>query len=290
MPERALVDAAVRTQLALLAIRYSSERSLRTARWSGAPRAVGMSHRWIASRPLARRSGPFLFPGRALAQMVAGSPPAIRIRRRRREMREVGGRAASLVSRLAQARGGYARAYRAVSDAYKLPRSRPTPARSDNARRARAHRSGLGPLETARLCGEVADLQSRRGARNTQSGPTPARALSPTRHAAVPYTPHQRCCSPDRAVGRTATRRSASRRNYGGVARVVEWSERTSEVKGNVLLYRYVIRPETDHRIAPPPLCHRQDLDEVVSISPNVREPLVAVLRPLRNTLSEAAR
>lgn len=98
--------------------------------------------------------------GAALVQMVAG----LTVGRKKyaaveAEMRELGLRASHLVRRLAQLKDEDAAAYTLVSEAYKLPKETPE---QQTARQA-AIQAGLMkaaevPLETARWCGEVAEL------------------------------------------------------------------------------------------------------------------------------------
>src|SRR5688500_8983227 len=81
-------------------------------------------------------------------------------------MRELGVRAMSLGTRLAQLVDADARAYGAVSDAYKMPKE---PRDAATARQQAVRRALIGaaevPLETARMCGEVAEIAAAVAAR-----------------------------------------------------------------------------------------------------------------------------
>ena len=98
--------------------------------------------------------------GAALAQMVAG----LTIGRKKYvavepEMKEIALRAAHLVRRLAELKDEDAAAYTLVSDAYKLTKETPAQATArDGAIQAGLIKAAEVPLETARLCAEVAAL------------------------------------------------------------------------------------------------------------------------------------
>jgi glutamate formiminotransferase / formiminotetrahydrofolate cyclodeaminase len=169
VPERALFDAAVRhLQLDRFTPDQVLERKVRaaTAQWSGEP--AGDS----ASGFVAAVASPSPTPGggsavahvgalaAALVQMVAG----LTVGKKKYaavedEMRELRVRAASLGSRLAQLVDTDARAYRAVSEAYTMPKE---PADAATARQHAVQRALVGaaevPLETARVCARVAEL------------------------------------------------------------------------------------------------------------------------------------
>jgi glutamate formiminotransferase/formiminotetrahydrofolate cyclodeaminase len=96
----------------------------------------------------------------ALAQMVS----ALTVGRKKyaavdAEMKELGLRAAHLVKRLAELKDEDAAAYTAVSAAYKLPKETPEQTTARNAAiQAGLMKAAEVPLETARWCGEVAEL------------------------------------------------------------------------------------------------------------------------------------
>ena len=96
----------------------------------------------------------------ALAQMVA----ALTVGRKKyaavdSQMKELGLRASHLVRRLAELKDEDAAAYTAVSDAYKLPKDSPEQLTVRNAAiQAGLMKAAEVPLETARWCGEVAEL------------------------------------------------------------------------------------------------------------------------------------
>lgn len=96
----------------------------------------------------------------ALAQMVA----ALTVGRKKyasvdAEMKELSLRASHLVRRLAELKDEDAAAYTAVSEAYKLPKESPEQLTVRNAAiQAGLMKAAEVPLETARWCGEVAEL------------------------------------------------------------------------------------------------------------------------------------
>jgi glutamate formiminotransferase/formiminotetrahydrofolate cyclodeaminase len=169
VPERALFDAAVRhLQLDRFTPDQVLDRKVRavTAQWSGSAGGDTLSG-FVASV-----ASPSPTPGggsvvahvgalaAALAQMVSG----LTVGKKRyaaveAEMRELGVHAASLGSRLAQLVDADARAYSAVSDAYKMPKE---PAEAAIARQRAIQGALIGaaeiPLETARVCVEVAEI------------------------------------------------------------------------------------------------------------------------------------
>ena len=166
VPERALFAAAARhLQLDRFTADQVLERKARaaTAGWSDAGAGDSVSG-FIASV-----ASPAPTPGggsvvahagalaAALAQMVAG----LTIGKKKyaavdAEMRELAARAASLGSRLARLVDADARAYGAVSEAYKMPKEA-APARQQAIDRALIGAAEV-PLETARLCAEVVEV------------------------------------------------------------------------------------------------------------------------------------
>ena len=96
----------------------------------------------------------------ALAQMVS----ALTVGRKKyvaveAEMQELGRRAGHLVRRLAELKDEDAAAYTSVSTAYRLPKDTPEQVKArDAAIQAGLMKAAEVPLETARWCGEVAEL------------------------------------------------------------------------------------------------------------------------------------
>ena len=169
VPERALFDAAARhLQLERFTAEQVLERRARAATggWAGGAGGESVSSftAAVASPAPTPGGGSVVAHGGALAaglvQMVAG----LTVGKKKyaaveAEMRELGIRAASLGSRLARLVDADARAYGAVSDAYKMPKE---PAAAVTARQAAIDRALIGaaevPLETARLCAEVVEI------------------------------------------------------------------------------------------------------------------------------------
>jgi glutamate formiminotransferase/formiminotetrahydrofolate cyclodeaminase len=167
VPERALIDAGVRhLQLDRFTAGQILERQVReaTASWSGASGGMGKFLADVASPSPTPGGGSVVALvgalGAALAQMVAG----LTVGKKKyaavdAEMRELSVQAAALGTELARLVESDARAYGAVSEAYKRPKD--TAADADARQRA-IDDALLGaarvPLETARACGKVARL------------------------------------------------------------------------------------------------------------------------------------
>ena len=170
IPERALVDAAVRhLQLAKFTPDQILDRKVREA-VAGGPSLDGFVGAVASSAPtpgggsVAAHAGAL---GAALAQMVAG----LTIGRKKyaavdAEMRELALRASALRSTLSSLVERDARSYTAVSEAYKLPKE---PEAAAAERSAAITKALLGaseiPLETARACAEVTELAAMVGAK-----------------------------------------------------------------------------------------------------------------------------
>ena len=170
IPERALVDAAVRhLQLARFTPDQILDRKVREAVAGGQSLdafvgAVASSAPTPGGGSVAAHAGAL---GAALAQMVAG----LTIGRKKyvsvdAEMREVALRASALRATLGALVERDARSYAAVSEAYKLPRE---PESAAATRSAAITAALLGaseiPLETARACAEVTELAALVGAK-----------------------------------------------------------------------------------------------------------------------------
>ena len=163
VPERALFETAARH------LRWRTytpdlvlERQVRKAASGGASRA-GVVAAGAASAPVPGGGSVVAHVGSlgaALAQMVAG----LTIGRKKYvavepEMKEIALRAAHLVRRLAELKDEDAAAYTLVSDAYRLTKETPAQATArDGAIQAGLIKAAEVPLETARLCAEVAAL------------------------------------------------------------------------------------------------------------------------------------
>jgi glutamate formiminotransferase/formiminotetrahydrofolate cyclodeaminase len=163
IPEQQLIDAGVRhLQLAKFTPDQILERRVRAAIQGGLSvdafvGAVASSSPTPGGGSVAAHAGAL---AAALAQMVAG----LTIDRKKyaavdAEMREISLRSAELRRKLMELVERDAQSYKAVSDAYKLPKEPAAAA----ARRAEAITLGLlgaseVPLETARACAEVAEL------------------------------------------------------------------------------------------------------------------------------------
>jgi glutamate formiminotransferase / formiminotetrahydrofolate cyclodeaminase len=178
VPERALFDAAVRyLQLDRFTPDQVLDRKVRAvaAQWVGGTGGDSLAG-FVASV-----ASPSPTPGggsvvahvgalaAALVQMVAG----LTVGKKKyatveAEMRELGVRTASLGSRFVQLVDADARAYSAVTDAYKMPKE---PADAATARQQAVERALIGaaevPLETARLCAAVAEIAVAVAARGT---------------------------------------------------------------------------------------------------------------------------
>ena len=170
VPERALVDAAVRhLQLAKFTPDQILDRKVREA-VAGGPSLDGFVGAVASSAPtpgggsVAAHAGAL---GAALAQMVAG----LTIGRKKyaavdADMREIALKASTLRSTLSGLVARDAESYTAVSEAYKLPRE---PESAAATRSAAITKALLGasevPLETARACAEVTELAAQVGAK-----------------------------------------------------------------------------------------------------------------------------
>ena len=216
VPERALFDAAVRyLQLDRFTPDQVLERHVRsvTAQWDrlGDGESVSSFVSSVASSTPTPGGGSVVAHAGALAaaltQMVAG----LTIGKKKyaaveSEMHEIGVRAASLGSRLAQLVETDATAYGAVSEAYKMPKE---PADAAAARTRAIERALIGaaevPLETARLCGELAELAgvvAARGNTNAVSDAGVAALLADAACRGAAYNVRINVAAlPDRAVG-----------------------------------------------------------------------------------------
>jgi glutamate formiminotransferase/formiminotetrahydrofolate cyclodeaminase len=170
IPERALVDAAVRhLQLAKFTADQILDRKVRQAvaggqSLDGFVGAVASSAPTPGGGSVAAHAGAL---GAALAQMVAG----LTIGRKKyaavdAEMRALALRASALRATLGGLVERDAQSYTAVSEAYKLPKE---PESAAAARSAAITRALLGasaiPLETARACADVTELAATIGAK-----------------------------------------------------------------------------------------------------------------------------
>jgi len=214
VPERALFDAAVRhLQLDRFSADQVLERKVRgaTASWAGGGESVSSFVASVASSNPTPGGGSVVAHVGALAaalgQMVAG----LTVGRKKYagvegEMREIGIRAAALGARLTQLVEADARAYGAVSDAYKMPKE---PATAAAARQKAIERALIGaaevPLETARLCGEVTEVAAvvaARGNTNAVSDAGVAALLADAACRGAAYNVRINVAAlPDRSVG-----------------------------------------------------------------------------------------
>ena len=215
VPERALIDAAVRhLQLDRFSVDQVLERKVRvaTAPWAGGGgESVSSFVASVASSNPTPGGGSVVAHVAALAaalgQMVAG----LTVGRKRyaaveSEMREIGIRAAALGARLTQLVEADARAYGAVSAAYKMPKE---PATAAAARQNAIERALIGaaevPLETARLCGEVTEVAAvvaARGNTNAVSDAGVAALLADAACRGAAYNVRINVAAlPDRLVG-----------------------------------------------------------------------------------------
>ena len=243
VPERALFDAAVRhLRLDRFTPDQVLERQVRavTSQWSepaGGESISSFVASVASSSPTPGGGSVVAHVGAlsaALAQMVAG----LTIGRKKyaaveREMREIADRAAALGSRLTQLVEADAKAYGAVSAAYKMPKEPPDAAAARERAIARALIGAAEvPLETARLCSEVTELAAAVAARGntnavSDAGVTALLAEAACRGAA--YNVRINIAAlPDRAAG--AHLAAAAQRITGEttqrVAQVVELVER----------------------------------------------------------------
>ena len=216
VPERALFDAAVRhLQLDRFTMDQVLERKVRaaTAEWAGGGGGETVSSfvASVASSSPTPGGGSVVAHVGALAaalgQMVAG----LTVGRKKyaaveAEMREIGIRAATLGARLTHLVEADARAYGAVSEAYKMPKE---PADAAAARQKAIERALIGaaevPLETARLCGEVTEMAAvvaARGNTNAVSDAGVAALLADAACRGAAYNVRINVAAlPDRAVG-----------------------------------------------------------------------------------------
>jgi glutamate formiminotransferase/formiminotetrahydrofolate cyclodeaminase len=214
VPERALFDAAVRhLQLDRFSADQVLERRVRgaTASWGGGGESVSSFVASVASSNPTPGGGSVVAHVGALAaalgQMVAG----LTVGRKKyaaveSEMREIGIRAAALGARLGQLVEADARAYAAVSDAYKMPKE---PATAAATRQKAIERALIGaaevPLETARLCGEVTEVAAvvaARGNTNAVSDAGVAALLADAACRGAAYNVRINVAAlPDRSVG-----------------------------------------------------------------------------------------
>ena len=214
VPERALFDAAVRhLQLDRFTVDQVLERKVRaaTSHWTeGGDRLSGFVASVASSSPTPGGGSVVAHVGAlaaALGQMVAG----LTVGRKKyaaveAEMRELGARAASLGSRLAALVEADARAYGAVSEAYKMPKE---PAAAAASRQRAIEKALLGaaevPLETARLCGDVTEIAAAvaaRGNTNAVSDAGVAALLADAACRGAAYNVRINVAAlPDRSVG-----------------------------------------------------------------------------------------
>jgi glutamate formiminotransferase/formiminotetrahydrofolate cyclodeaminase len=174
VPERALIDAGVRhVRLGGFTPSMILERRVREGMGGGESLASFVAS---VAAPTPTPGGGSVAAhvgalGAALAQMVAG----LTVGRKKyasvdAEMKEIAVRAAALSNRLAALAKRDAESYAAVAEAYRLPKE---PAAAAEARQAAIRRALLGasevPLETARACGEVAELAARVAAHGNQN-------------------------------------------------------------------------------------------------------------------------
>src|SRR5687768_1658541 len=215
VPERALFEAAVRhLQLDRFTADQVLERKVRAAaaQWAhdGGESVASFVASVASSNPTPGGGSVVAHVGAlaaALGQMVAG----LTVGRKKyaaveTEMRELGVRASSLGSRLARLVEADARAYGAVSEAYKMPKD---PDDAATARRRAIERALIGaaeiPLETARLCSEVAEVAAAvaaRGNTNAVSDAGVAALLADAACRGAAYNVRINVAAlPDRAVG-----------------------------------------------------------------------------------------
>ena len=243
VPERALFDAAVsHLQLDRFTADQVLERKVRavTAQWgrhAGGESLSSFVASVASSTPTPGGGSVVAHVGAlaaALTQMVAG----LTIGKKKYaavegEMREVGVQAASLGGRLGQLVEADATAYGAVSEAYKMPKE---PADAAAARNRAIERALIGaaevPLETARLCGEVAELAgvvAARGNTNAVSDAGVAALLADAACRGAAYNVRINVAAlPDCAVGASlaAEAERIARQTTERAARVVELVER----------------------------------------------------------------
>ena len=165
VPERALIAAGARhLQLARFTDDQLLERKVRAATSSWTGETVGDFVAAVASATPAPGGGAVVAHAGALAAALTQMVAALTVGRKKyaaveSEMQALMSRAASLGSRLSHLAIADARAYGAVTEAYQMPKE---PAEAAAARQQAIERALLGaaevPLETARVCTEVAEL------------------------------------------------------------------------------------------------------------------------------------
>jgi glutamate formiminotransferase / formiminotetrahydrofolate cyclodeaminase len=243
VPERALFDAAVRhLQLDRFTPDQVLERKVRaaTAHWAGGAggeTVSGFVTSVASSNPTPGGGSVVAHVGAlaaALGQMVAG----LTVGRKKyasveAEMREIGVRAAALGSRLAALVEADARAYGAVSEAYKMPKD---PASAAAARQQAIEKALMGaaevPLETARLCGEVTEIAAvvaARGNTNAVSDAGVAALLADAACRGAAYNVRINVAAlPDRSAGASlaAAAQRIAAETSARAAKVVELVER----------------------------------------------------------------
>jgi glutamate formiminotransferase/formiminotetrahydrofolate cyclodeaminase len=165
VPERALLAAGSRyVQLDRFTDDQLLERKVRsaTSSWTGDTVADFVAS--VAAATPAPGGGAVVAHAGALAAALTQMVAALTAGRKKyvevdSEMRALIPRAASLGARLSELAIADARAYGAVTEAYKMPKE---PAEAASARQQAIERALLGaaevPLETARACAEVAEL------------------------------------------------------------------------------------------------------------------------------------
>jgi glutamate formiminotransferase/formiminotetrahydrofolate cyclodeaminase len=165
VPERALLAAGARhLQLDRFTDDQLLERQVRSATSSWTGETVADFVASVAAGTPAPGGGAVVAHAGALAAALTRMVAALTVGRKKyaaaeREMQALMPRAASLGSRLSDLAVADARAYGAVTEAYKMPKEPPEAAA---ARQQAIERALLGaaevPLETARVCAEVAEL------------------------------------------------------------------------------------------------------------------------------------
>ena len=165
VPERALFEAAAHaigwrayTPDAVL------ERQVRAAAAGAGGETIGGFTAAVASSTPVPGGGTVVALVGSLAAALAQMVSALTVGRKKyvaveAEMQELGRRAGHLVRRLAELKDEDAAAYTSVSNAYKLPKDSPEQVKArDAAIQAGLMKAAEVPLETARWCGEVAEL------------------------------------------------------------------------------------------------------------------------------------
>lgn len=163
VPERALFEAAARH------LRWKTytpdlvlERQVRSAAAGG--ESISAFTAAVASAAPVPGGGTVVALVGSLAAAIAQMVSALTVGRKKyaavdAEMKELGLRASHLVRRLAELKDEDAAAYTAVSEAYKLPKETPEQVTARTAAiQAGLMKAAEVPLETARCCGEVAEL------------------------------------------------------------------------------------------------------------------------------------